>query len=169
MPCEPPVVSGGDVSLPLNSGAPVTSRWLLPPNLTARLSRSARQAVLSCVCAVDAGCREIALSPSSNVYRRGGNVPCADSSLPSPALGERRCERAGCRAVRDCTLVAWYRSRYAPRAGGAYDSHHRTAGIAGRTRRRGSRVAARGARAAGGDAGDWIHEWYPPRPLLGGG
>src|SRR6516165_7527471 len=23
--------------------------------------------------------------------------------------------------------------------------------------------------AAGGDAGDWIHEWYPPRPLLGGG
>ena len=25
------------------------------------------------------------------------------------------------------------------------------------------------ARAAGGDAGDWIHEWYPPRPLLGGG
>jgi hypothetical protein len=34
------------------------------------------------------------------------------------------------------TLVAWYRC-YAPRAGGAYDSHHRTAGIAGRTRRRG--------------------------------
>src|SRR6516164_2761662 len=33
----------------------------------------------------------------------------------------------------DCTLVAWYRSPYAPRAGGAYDSHHRTAGIAGRT------------------------------------
>src|SRR6516162_4997576 len=52
---------------------------------------------------------------------------------------------------------------------GVYGSHHRTAGIAGRTRRRGSRVAARGARAAGGDAGDWIHEWYPPRPLLGGG
>src|SRR5262245_14573913 len=31
----------------------------------------------------------------------------------------------------DCTLVAWYRSLYAPRTGGAYDSHHRTAGIAG--------------------------------------
>src|SRR5215831_6223035 len=76
------------------SGAPVTSRRLLPPNLTARLSRSARQAVLSWVCAVDAGYREIALSPSSNVYRRGGNVPCADSrSLPSPALGKRRCAR----------------------------------------------------------------------------
>src|SRR5262249_30947342 len=33
---------------------------------------------------------------------------------------------------------------YAPRTGGAYDSHHRTAGIAGRTLRRRSRVAARG-------------------------
>src|SRR5262245_61684215 len=50
------------------------------------------------------------------------------------------------RVSRDSTLVAWYRSLYAPRTGGAYDSHHRTAGIAGRTRRRG-RVAVRGARA----------------------
>ena len=40
-------------------------------------------------------------------------------------------------------------SRYAPRTGGADDSHHRTAGIAGRTRRRGGGVAARGARTAG--------------------
>src|SRR6516164_6696319 len=47
-------------------------------------------------------------------------------------------------AVRDSALVAWYRSVYAPRTAGAYDSHHRTAGIAGRTRRRGCRVAARG-------------------------
>src|SRR5262249_26381731 len=47
----------------------------------------------------------------------------------------------------DCTLAAWYRSVYAPRTEGAYDSHHRTAGIAGRTRRRGGRVAACGARA----------------------
>jgi hypothetical protein len=46
----------------------------------------------------------------------------------------------------DCTLVVWYRSLYAPRTGGAYDSHHRTAGIAGCTRRRGG-VAARGATA----------------------
>src|SRR5262249_16849235 len=45
----------------------------------------------------------------------------------------------------DWTLVAWYRSIYAPRAGGAYDSHHRTAGIAGRTRRHGGCVAACGA------------------------
>src|SRR5262245_7988152 len=51
--------------------------------------------------------------------------------------------------LRDSTLVAWYRYLYAPRTGGAYDSHHRTAGIAGRTRRRDSRVAARGAGAAG--------------------
>src|SRR5262249_7016399 len=50
--------------------------------------------------------------------------------------------------------MAWYPSLYAPRTGGAYDSHHRTAGIAGRTWRRGGRVAARGARAAGGDAAD---------------
>src|SRR5262245_639029 len=56
----------------------------------------------------------------------------------------------------DCTLVAWYRSLYAPRTGGAYDSHHRTAGIAGCTRRRGGNMAARGAGAAAGDAGDWI-------------
>jgi hypothetical protein len=44
--------------------------------------------------------------------------------------------------------VTWYRSLYAPRTGGAYDDH-RTAGVAGRTRRGGG-VATRGARAAGG-------------------
>jgi len=48
----------------------------------------------------------------------------------------------------DRTLVACYRSIYAPRTGGAYDSHHRTAGIAGRTRRYGSGVAGRGGCAA---------------------
>src|SRR5262249_9431828 len=67
-----------------------------------------------------------------------------------------RLARAGCRAVRDSALVAWYRSLSAPRAGGAYDSHHRTAGIADRPRRRGCRVAARGARAAAGGAGDRV-------------
>jgi hypothetical protein len=55
-----------------------------------------------------------------------------------PALFERE----------DCTLMAWYRCFYAPRAGGAHDSHHRTSGIAGHTRRR-RYVAARGARSAG--------------------
>src|SRR5215472_2947521 len=48
----------------------------------------------------------------------------------------------------DCTLVTWYPSVYAPRAGGAYDSHHRTAGIAGRTWRCGGGMAACGAGAA---------------------
>src|SRR5262249_41505939 len=48
--------------------------------------------------------------------------------------------RAGCRAVRDSTLVAWYRCFYAPRTGGAYDSHHPTAGVACRTRRLAARA-----------------------------
>src|SRR5262249_45835257 len=60
----------------------------------------------------------------------------------------------------DRTFLVWYRYLYAPRTGGAYDSHHRKAGIAGRTRRRGGRVAARRARAAD-DAGDRV----PERPL----
>ena len=58
--------------------------------------------------------------------------PESDTEVESnqrPALLERE----------DCTLAAWYRSLYAPRTGGAYDSHHRTAGIAG---------CARGAAAA---------------------
>src|SRR5262249_32882741 len=45
-------------------------------------------------------------------------------------LSESKTLRPG-RMLRDSTLVAWYRSLYAPRTGGAYDSHHRTAGIAG--------------------------------------
>src|SRR5262249_22719437 len=71
-----------------------------------------------------------------------------------PALLERE----------DCTLVTWYRSLDAPRTGGAYDSHHRTTGVAGRTRRRGGSVAARGARAAGGNAGGRVFE---PRGVAG--
>src|SRR5262249_30838509 len=71
--------------------------------------------------------------------------------------------RAACRAVRDSTLVAWYRSIYAPRTGGAYDSHHRTARIAGRTRRRGGDMAARVARAAAGEAADHrVPRWGRP-------
>src|SRR5262249_28642235 len=54
----------------------------------------------------------------------------------------------------DSTLVPWYGSIYAPRTGGAYDSHHRTAGIVGRAPgRRCRRLAARGTRAAAGGAG----------------
>src|SRR5215470_7880307 len=82
------------------------------------------------------------------------------SEAAAPLLPDVRPARAGYRAVRDSTLVAWYPSLYAPRTGGAYDSHHRTAGVAGRTRRRG-RVAARGARAAADDAG----RRFPPRHL----
>src|SRR5262249_61097861 len=48
----------------------------------------------------------------------------------------------------DSTLMAWYLCLYAPRTGGAYDSHHRTAGIAGRARRGGRPRAPWGARAA---------------------
>src|SRR5262249_24916691 len=64
------------------------------------------------------------------------------------------CPRPGCRAVRTARSMAWYLCLYALRAGGAYDSHHRTAGIAGCTRRRGGGLAARGARAAAGEAAD---------------
>src|SRR5215813_7179524 len=67
----------------------------------------------------------------------------SEASRPKSSLYEIRSRR-----VRDSTLVAWYSCLYAPRTGGAYDSHHRTAGTAGRARRRGV-VAARGARAAG--------------------
>src|SRR5262249_8819483 len=47
----------------------------------------------------------------------------------------------GAALLGDSTLVACYRSIYAPRAGGAYDSHHWTAGIVGRAQRRGGCVA----------------------------
>jgi hypothetical protein len=60
-------------------------------------------------------------------------------AISIPALLEREA----------CTLVAWYRSVYAPRTGGAYDSHHRTAGIAGCTRRRDCCVAACGRACSG--------------------
>src|SRR5262247_3498258 len=52
---------------------------------------------------------------------------------------------------------------FTPRPEGAYDTHHRTARIAGRTQRRGG-LAAHGACAAAADAGDRIHE----RALAGG-
>src|SRR5262249_36731335 len=76
-----------------------------------------------------------------------GPMPAFMSTRPTARpkiclLKSRRSTHAGCRVVRDSTLVAWYRSLYAPRAGGAYDSHHRTTGIAGRTRRGGRCVAA---------------------------
>src|SRR5262245_12446629 len=56
------------------------------------------------------------------------------------------------------TLCPWYRSLYAPHAGGAYDSHHQTAGVAGGTRRRGGGMAARGARPTAEAASDWVRQ-----------
>src|SRR5262249_34256126 len=86
--------------------------------------------------------------------RRQKSKSRGPDGAPLQPVADVRPIRAGCRAVKDSTLVAWYPFLYAPRAGGAYDSHHRTAGIAGRTRRRGGRLAARGARAAAGEAAD---------------
>src|SRR5215831_16494521 len=58
-----------------------------------------------------------------------------------------RLARARRRAVR--TARWWYPSLCAPRAReGAYDSHHRTAGIAGRTQRSGDAAAGRLARSS---------------------
>src|SRR5262249_33102721 len=78
--------------------------------------------------------------PAGNPAFRSRYLP---SRLKAPAMRPSRPA-----ATSSTSLVAWYRSVYAPRTGGAYDSHHRTTGIAGCTRRRGGRVAARGARAA---------------------
>jgi hypothetical protein len=91
-----------------------------------------------------------------NAPSSSGGKGISGGAAENKLLKSRRAAHAGCRAVWDSTLVAWYPSLYAPRAGGAYDSHHRTAGVAGRTRRRGRSVAARGACAAGGNAGDWM-------------
>jgi hypothetical protein len=77
--------------------------------------------------------------------------------LPKPPTLPSVSPEPGAALLGDSTLVPWYPSLNAPRAGGAYDSHHRTAAIAGRTRRRGGGVAAaRGAGAAAGYAGDRI-------------
>src|SRR6516225_9253350 len=83
--------------------------------------------------------RSEAARPKINLWKSSRSLRAKRRSLASALTA--------CRAVRDSTLAACYRSRYAPRAGGAYDSHHRTAGIAGRTRRRDDGMAARGARA----------------------
>jgi hypothetical protein len=80
----------------------------------------------------------------------------------------RLCFVAYSRAALNCrrsespaSWAAEYRCLYAPRAGGAYDSHHPTAGIAGRIWRCGGCLAARGAHAAAGDAWDRV-----PRQLV---
>ena len=75
---------------------------------------------------------------------------------PKPATEIRSNRHPALLERQDCTLAAWYSCLYAPRTGGAYDSHPRTAGIVGRARRRGG-VAARPARTAGQKE---IHDRY---------
>src|SRR5262249_41699265 len=101
--------------------------------------------------------RSEAARPKLSLLKSSGTRGLGGAPLqPVPGM---RSARPGCRAVRDSALVAWYSSLNAPRTGGAYDSHHRTAGVAGRTRRRGGRLAARGARSkatvCGGSAFSW--------------
>src|SRR5207244_13478885 len=90
-----------------------------------------------------------------------------DGGSPPPLLNPKptKVEATGILSEReDCTLVAWYPSLYAPFAGGAHDSHHRTAGIAGRIWRRGGGVAARGAGAAArSGAADWHPDALPEK------
>src|SRR5215472_5260130 len=64
--------------------------------------------------------------------------PRLRSKQPASCLLERE----------DCTPMVWYRFLYAPRTGGAYDGHHRTAGIAGRARRLAWPLAARAQQPA---------------------
>src|SRR6516165_6518793 len=63
--------------------------------------------------------------PMLSLSASDSEAPDRGGSNQHPALLERQ----------DYSVVAWYRSLYAPRTGGAYDSHHRTTGIAGRTQR----------------------------------
>ena len=73
--------------------------------------------------------------------QRSGSIsprmsPTKQASRPSLSVKTARSWRA---------IVAFTH----PRTGGAHDSYHRTAGIAGRTRRCGGGVAARGERVIG--------------------
>ncbi len=63
--------------------------------------------------------------------------------LASVAACAPPCARAGGHAVRTARLRRGIVAFTHPRTGGAHDSHHWTAGIAGRSRRRGGGVAAR--------------------------
>src|SRR5262249_56758919 len=95
------------------------------------------------------------LRPLSGCGSRGRDLLRQKSKSRGPGCSVAACARRapppapGPAWLGDSTPMAWYRSLYAPRTGGAYDSHHRTAGVAGRARRRGGWVAAGGARAAG--------------------
>src|SRR5262245_65957415 len=84
---------------------------------------------------------------SENIY--SFNLPLLN---PKPATEVEATSILPLLEREDYTPMACYRSLYAPRTGGAYDSHHRTAGIDGRTRRCGGGLAARGAGTGLSDA-----------------
>src|SRR5262249_51816428 len=102
------------------------------------LFRSGAPAAVPRISASGAKQTTLESKPERSLGRRSVEVG-ARRAAP-PARGPRRFRRV--RSWRG--IVAFTH----PRTGGAYDSHHRTAGIAGRTRRHGSSVAARGGRAA---------------------
>src|SRR5262249_30611191 len=96
--------------------------------------------------------RRVRFAPRADIRPMPAFMSTRPTRPKTNLLKSRRAPPApGAAAVRDSTLAAWYPSFHAPRTGGAYDSHHRTAGIAGRARRRCGRVAAHGARTAAGD------------------
>src|SRR5262249_387670 len=72
----------------------------------------------------------------------------ARQHLLAAPRGSEVLARAGCRAGLGQHPRGVVSFPYAPRTGGAYDSHHQTAGIADRAGRRSGVMAARGARAA---------------------
>src|SRR5437763_17086281 len=96
-------------------------------------------------CLIKATSQWLNLSSPKGKATRGWSI-AGRSKDQYPALFERQ----------DCTLLKCYHLIYARRTGGAYDSHNRTAGVAGRARRRVGRVVARGGAGAGGDAGAWL-------------
>ena len=103
---------------PLRSALPA---WGLPLITSKVVCSSSRRKRMSTLC--------LPTPRSWPILSLTASEPEADGNQ-HPALLERE----------DGTLVAWYRCLYAPRTG--YDSHHGTAGLAGRTRGRG-RLAAR--------------------------
>src|SRR6266540_2522543 len=93
---------------------------------------------------------------SATLENKPERGPDGDPLRPVP--GVPPCPRRG-HAVRTARSWRGIVAFTHPRTGGAHDSHHRTAGIAGRTRRRGGGVAARRTRAAGRKATDHRVLW----------
>src|SRR5262249_44123686 len=73
----------------------------------------------------------------------------AEGGFGAAAIATHEFQHANVKTARSWRGIV---ALYAPRTGGAYDSQHRTAGIAGRTRRGCRCLVVRCARAATGDA-----------------